>query len=546
MKIKKLLVEWKIWLLFISLVLSIVAISPSFSPGGVIITTIEQGSPLRDYISTGDRISSINELEILSQNEIDLFEGYTQTLRIFINENLVLIDTDGKPLGIGVRKSGSKINLGMELVGGTRALLKPIDIQGEEIVSETITVLQNRMNVYGLQEMNFQSVKDIDGNYYVQVEVAGLGRKDIEELLSRQGSFSATIPRFVEFKNGTGEFWNQTFTYNNGLFFRGKEFFVNDTLKINDISFEVLNYTNITLVLEALVYTGDDIKFVYSDPQNSAVTPSGTGSWQFSFQILVSDDGAEKFSRITEDIPRDIGGEYLTQSIFLFIDDIAVSNLRIGASLAGQAFTSPSISGGESSRDGAIQEMKRLQSVLKGGALPTALETVKVDTISPSLGKEFVSSVMTAGLLALSFVALIIYFYYRKIKLIPLIMLTSISEMLIVLGIAAFAGWTIDLAAIAGILAAVGTGVDDQIVITDEVFKSKAEKWVTVSDRVKRAFTIILGAAAATIVAMLPLMFIGIGVMRGFAITTVTGILVGILITRPAYGRLIEIIADKN
>ena len=39
---------------------------------------------------------------------------------------------------------------------------------------------------------------------------------------------------------------------------------------------------------------------------------------------------------------------------------------------------------------------------------------------------------------------------------------------------------------------------------------------------------------------MFPLMFVGVGLVRGFAITTIVGVLVGILITRPAYAKLVE------
>jgi len=41
---------------------------------------------------------------------------------------------------------------------------------------------------------------------------------------------------------------------------------------------------------------------------------------------------------------------------------------------------------------------------------------------------------------------------------------------------------------------------------------------------------------------MFPLMVIGIGVMRGFALSTTMGVLIGITITRPAYGKIVEYI----
>ena len=66
------------------------------------------------------------------------------------------------------------------------------------------------------------------------------------------------------------------------------------------------------------------------------------------------------------------------------------------------------------------------------------------------------------------------------------------------------------------------------------------KKIYTIREKIKRAFFIIFGAASTTIAAMLPLMFLGIGLIRGFAITTIVGVMVGLLITRPAYAKIIE------
>jgi len=126
------------------------------------------------------------------------------------------------------------------------------------------------------------------------------------------------------------------------------------------------------------------------------------------------------------------------------------------------------------------------------------------------------------------------------------------------LGAAAVIHWNIDLAAIAGIIAAIGTGVDDQIIITDEVLKGFSEKkgkrrrLAGVRSQIKGAFFIIFAAAGTLIAAMLPLAYIGfsrgatgIGVLSGFAFTTVLGVLIGIFITRPVYAKFIEMILDK-
>ena len=115
----------------------------------------------------------------------------------------------------------------------------------------------------------------------------------------------------------------------------------------------------------------------------------------------------------------------------------------------------------------------------------------------------------------------------------------SLSEVLIILGIATVIGWTIDLPAIAGIIASVGTGIDSQIMIIDQALRGEV-KTQTLKEKIGRAFFVIFGSAGTIIAAMIPLMAIGFGLLRGFAITTIIGVLVGVLIARPAYGVIIK------
>ncbi|MBW3001002.1 protein translocase subunit SecD, partial [Candidatus Woesearchaeota archaeon] len=55
------------------------------------------------------------------------------------------------------------------------------------------------------------------------------------------------------------------------------------------------------------------------------------------------------------------------------------------------------------------------------------------------------------------------------------------------------------------------------------------------------AFFIIFAAYFTTVVAMLPLWFAGAGLLKGFALTTILGVSIGVLITRPAFAAIIQI-----
>ncbi|MDP2951624.1 MAG: protein translocase subunit SecD, partial [bacterium] len=97
--------------------------------------------------------------------------------------------------------------------------------------------------------------------------------------------------------------------------------------------------------------------------------------------------------------------------------------------------------------------------------------------------------------------------------------------------------WNLDAPSIAGIIAGMGMGVNDQIVIIDESVSGKTE---SIKERIKRALFVIVGAFLTIVAAMLPLFWAGAGLLRGFAFTTLISVSVGILITRPAFADIIK------
>ena len=71
--------------------------------------------------------------------------------------------------------------------------------------------------------------------------------------------------------------------------------------------------------------------------------------------------------------------------------------------------------------------------------------------------------------------------------------------------------------------------------------------------KINNAFFIIFASAATLIAAMLPLAYVGfsrgatgIGLLSGFAFTTVVGVLIGIFITRPVYAKFIVLLLGKD
>ncbi|MFC7167469.1 preprotein translocase subunit SecD [Halospeciosus flavus] len=185
---------------------------------------------------------------------------------------------------------------------------------------------------------------------------------------------------------------------------------------------------------------------------------------------------------------------------------------------------------------------RELQINLQAGALPAALDIENGDVyyIAPSRAERFKPLSLLTGLIATLAVAGVVFLRYREPKVAAPMVVTALSEVVILLGFAAAAGLALDLSHIAGFIAVIGTGVDDLIIIADEVMAEQVSSRRVFQSRFKKALWIIGGAAATTIIAMSPLAVLSLGDLRGFAIVTILGVLIGVLVTRPAYGDILR------
>jgi preprotein translocase subunit SecD len=185
----------------------------------------------------------------------------------------------------------------------------------------------------------------------------------------------------------------------------------------------------------------------------------------------------------------------------------------------------------------AINQSTQIESILKGGALPVHVIAGIPTTIPPTLGSHFELISAVAILLAIFAVSATVAIRYKKLFLVAPIIFTTLAELFIILSIIGLIG-TIDLAAVAGMIAVIGTGVDAQIIITDEVLTTSSEH--TLRLKLGNAFFIIWADAGLLVVAMLPLLFSTTLIsIIGFAESTILGVLFGAFVTRPAYGAII-------
>jgi len=463
-----------------------------FSEGlkkGMVIASVN-GNPINNFEDYSKVISSLN------------FSGENKKIEFQTDAGEFIIFTNQTPDFTVSNIPKTNLKTGLDLSGGARAIVRPMNVTiSQSEMDDLIMITSNRFNAFGISDVDVRGVIDLEGNRFLRVEVAGITPEDLKSLVGQQGKFEAKI--------------------GNETVFIGGERDITSVCR-NDATCAGIESCN----------------------------PSGGEYFcSFRFTVYLSEEAAQRHAQITGNLSVNstAQGNYLSQKLDLFLDDNLVDSLLISENLKGKATTQISIQGSGSGKDqteaynAAEESMHKLQTILITGSLPYKLEIVKMDSVSPVLGKQFTKNITLLGIVIFLIVSVLMFVKYRKIKISLAVILTMFSEVFITLGIAAVIAWNLDAPSIAGILAGIGTGVNDQIVIIDE---SVSKESSSLKARIKRAFFIIIGAFFTIFAAMLPLFWAGAGLLRGFALTTILGITVGILITRPAFIEILKRIEE--
>jgi preprotein translocase subunit SecD len=288
------------------------------------------------------------------------------------------------------------------------------------------------------------------------------------------------------------------------------------------------------------VLFGDAITSVQMPSQE----PAGSDKWGVGFTL--SDAGATAFQNaaIKYGATKDPSNHYLV----MLLDNKTVYSAPLSNDLAGkleaekmrQLFASTGM--GKS----GTQQATNLEIHLRAGALPVDVNIAGSGGVSAPLGERYKQMAVLAGLFALLTVAFVIYYRYREPGIVLPMVLINASEILILLGFISLIKFQLDLPTIAGLIAVLGTGIDQLVIITDEILhEGKVPSPGVYVKRLSRALSIIVTAAATVFIAMAPLALMDLSTLKGFALITILGVLVGVIITRPAYGKVIMEILSK-
>jgi preprotein translocase subunit SecD len=258
------------------------------------------------------------------------------------------------------------------------------------------------------------------------------------------------------------------------------------------------------LVYREAVITGRDLKGARAgiDPQTNAP----------DVQFNLNPAGAEKFKRET--------GKNVGRRLAIILDGSVASAPTIQSQIGDSGVITGRFT---------TQEADELAKVLRAGALPATLKTLQELTVGPSLGRDSIRAGVMASAAGMAFITIFMLVYYRLSGMNAVVAL--VANLLILLGAMAYAGATLTLPGIAGVILTIGVGVDTNVLvferIREELRNGKTVR-AAVTNGFERVWITILDTHATALIAAAFLFAFGTGAIKGFAVTLVWGLVANV------------------
>lgn len=480
-KLKACLSHWQVVLMLILIAGAVIAIAPRFEDGKF-TTNLQYGLDLQE----GTWLQMEFKAEVVGF-ETDLSaEQFVDNLHAQLDSEMYIIE-DGK---LEIRSYFPRETLETAFTASGGRLTSYEQGVTRSTADDVKRILENKLNALGTKDARVNPLTSFSGvTHYIRVELAGVSLAQAKEIVGKQGKFEIRI-------HTTG---NET---------------------------------------EHILY-GDRITTV-GVPSHAQ---PGSSTWGVEFSL--DEEGATLFQQgaIATGATDNPEAHFLD----MILDGNVVYSAPLSKELAANLEKEPirQLYASTGIGNEGLEAAKTLEIHLRAGALPVDVAVAGSGYVPAELSDYFKLMCGIAFIVAAIAVGIVIFYRYREASIVLPMIGTNLSEIVILLGIATLIQ-QLDLAGIAALIAVMGTGIDQLVIITDEVLhEGKVPSPSLYKKRLTRALGIILVSAATVIIAMIPLALMDLSSLRGFAIITILGVIIGVGVTRPAYGEVIKEILSK-
>jgi len=255
--------------------------------------------------------------------------------------------------------------------------------------------------------------------------------------------------------------------------------------------------------------TGDMVRDAQAMPDPSE---RGLGGWLVRMEL--TGVGADRFEDITE--------KNVKRRFAIILDQKVESAPVIQTKIPGGIAT---ITMGSANVDQQVVDARKLELVLRSGALPAPISPSNEQRIGPSLGQDAIVQGMKGAAAGTVLVLVFMLIYYSRAGMIANV--AVMFNLVLQVAILAMFGASMTLPGIAGLALTIGIAVDANVLINErireELRQGKSPR-AAVDVGYDKAFSAILDGHVTTLISGLILAQYGSGPIKGFAVTLIVGI----------------------
>lgn len=224
-----------------------------------------------------------------------------------------------------------------------------------------------------------------------------------------------------------------------------------------------------------------------------------------------------------------------TGQLAIVLDDVVQSAPRVNQ---------PAFSGGVSITGSFTEEEARsLADVLNRGAFPVQMVQERVETVSPTAGRDSLNAAIIAGIIGVVLTLVYMGIYYRRLAIVIVsgLVVWGATVFLLATYVSQATNYAFTLAGATGVIVSIGITADTYIVLFERV-QDETRQGRTLANAVPRSFAMtwrtIVAANLVALMSALILFWLSVGSVKGFALyvglTTICDLLVCWFFIRPA------------
>lgn len=248
-----------------------------------------------------------------------------------------------------------------------------------------------------------------------------------------------------------------------------------------------------------------------ADLKRAQASTDGVASWAIDFEL--KPNAAKSFGDLTSSM--------IGEPLAIFLDGNLISSPTVRSAITAGV--------GQISGNFSAQEAQDLAVQLNAGALPVPVQILQERSIGASLGKDSIQKSINAGFLGLIAVVLFMIFNYR----LPGFIASIALGIYVILALYVFQeNITLTLAGLTGFILSIGMAVDANILIFERAKEEMQEGksvLVGLKDGFDKAYNSIFDSNMNTSIVSLILIMFGTGIVKGFAITLLIGVVLSLI-----------------